>query len=142
MPRHTLQTQISNQGRPWSECLIRVFLRSSLIRVFPGCYSDKHYVNSSHENQHFIREKKEKSVQNFRTFTFSVYIAEHLEIKFKEYMEHENFTIYIGVEHCCSTAAKLEASPISIMLSSGFNLDLSTWLCSSWALFSIITNIL
>ena len=37
--------------------------RSSLIRVFPVCYSDKHFVNFSTE-KHFIWEQKEKGVQN------------------------------------------------------------------------------
>ena len=34
----------------------------SLIRVFPDCYSDKHFVNPSPDNRHFIWEQKEKSV--------------------------------------------------------------------------------
>ena len=46
-PRQTVQTQIR------------------LMKVFPVCYSDIHFVNSSPENQHFIWEQKEKSVQNF-----------------------------------------------------------------------------
>ena len=53
------------QHRPRSDC----FWTSSLIRVFPVCYYDKHYANSSPENQHFIWDKKEKNVCNFRTFT-------------------------------------------------------------------------
>ena len=47
----------------------------SLIRVFPVCYSDKHFVNSSSDNPHFIRERKEKRVLNFRTFTISIHIG-------------------------------------------------------------------
>ena len=31
------------------------FFRSSQISVFPVCFSDKHFVNSSPGNQHFIR---------------------------------------------------------------------------------------
>ena len=46
--------------------------RSSLTRLFPVCHCDKHFVNSSHENQHFICKQKEKSVQNFRTFSIPV----------------------------------------------------------------------
>ena len=42
--------------------------RSSLIRVFPVCYSDKHFVNSDPDNKHFIRKQTGKSVQTFRTF--------------------------------------------------------------------------
>ena len=40
---------LDKQCRPRSDC----FFRSSLIRVFPVCYSDKHFVNSSLE-KHFI----------------------------------------------------------------------------------------
>ena len=47
------------------------FFRSSLIRVFPVCYSDKHLVNSSPDNQQFILKQKEKSVGNVRTFAVS-----------------------------------------------------------------------
>ena len=63
-PRQTVQT-LEQQCRHRSDC----FWRSSLIRVFPVCYSEKHFVNSSPENQHFNWERKEKSVKNFRTFT-------------------------------------------------------------------------
>ena len=56
---------LDKQCRPRSDC----FWRSSLIWVFPVCYSDKHFVNCSPEYQHFIWEQKEKSVQSFRTFT-------------------------------------------------------------------------
>ena len=45
--------------------------RSSLIRVFTVCYLDKHFMNYSPDNQHFIWEQREKSVHNFRTFTIS-----------------------------------------------------------------------
>ena len=51
---------LGKQRRPRSDC----FWRSSLIRVFPVCYSDKYFVNSSIDNPHFIWEQKEKSVQN------------------------------------------------------------------------------
>ena len=58
------QNGLDKQCRPRSDC----FWRSSLIWDFPiGC-SEKHFVNSSHDKQHFIWEQKEKSVQNFRTF--------------------------------------------------------------------------
>ena len=53
------------QGRPGSDC----FFRSSPIRVFPVCYSGKHFVSSSPENQHFIWEQKKKRAQSFRIFT-------------------------------------------------------------------------
>ena len=44
--------------RPRSDC----FSRSSLIRVFPVCYSDKHFVNFSPGNQHFIWNQSVSSV--------------------------------------------------------------------------------
>ena len=50
---------LDKQCRPRSDC----FFRSSLISIFPAWYSDKHFVNSSHENQLFIWEQKEKRVQ-------------------------------------------------------------------------------
>ena len=68
------QNSLDKQCSPRSDC----FWRSSLIRVFPVCYSDEHFVNSNPENQHFFLEKKENSVRNFRTFTvlqFSSFIA-------------------------------------------------------------------
>ena len=43
----------NKQHRPRSDC----FWRSSLIRVFPVCYSDKHFVNSNPDNQRLIEQK-------------------------------------------------------------------------------------
>ena len=60
-----LQKGIDKQCRPRSDC----FFRSSPIRVFPVCSSDKHFKNSSLVNNHFIGEPKENSVPNFRNFT-------------------------------------------------------------------------
>ena len=66
---HKFQTQIACQkgldiqGRPRSDC----FFRSSLIRVFPVCYSCKCFVNSSVDNQYIFENKREKC--NFRKFT-------------------------------------------------------------------------
>ena len=54
--RQTVQTQIRLP-----------VCRSSLIRVFPVCYSDKHIVNFSPENQYF--ENRKRKVWNFRKFT-------------------------------------------------------------------------
>ena len=51
----TLSDPWDKQCRPRSNC----FWRSSLIRVFPVCYSDKHFANSSPEKQHIIWEQKE-----------------------------------------------------------------------------------
>ena len=47
--------RINNQCRPRSDC----FWRSSLIRVFPVCYSDKHFLNSSPDCPHFIWGQKD-----------------------------------------------------------------------------------
>ena len=57
------------QCRPSSDC----FFRSSLIRVFPVCSSDKHFVKSSTNNQYFICEQKEKcsKFQNYYLFSYS-----------------------------------------------------------------------
>ena len=52
--RVAYQKCIDKQRRPRSAC----FWRSSLIRVFPVCYPDKHLVTSSSDNQHFISQKK------------------------------------------------------------------------------------
>ena len=62
------QKDIDKQCRPRSDC----FFRSSLNRVFPVCYSDKHFVTSCPHNQHSIFEQKLKSVGNFRKFTITV----------------------------------------------------------------------
>ena len=43
--------QISKQGRPWSHC----FFRSSLIKVLPICYSDKHIVNYSLDTVNILK---------------------------------------------------------------------------------------
>ena len=47
------------------------FQRSSLIRVFPVCYSDKHLVNSSPENPTFYLRTEEKSVQILNIYHFT-----------------------------------------------------------------------
>ena len=44
---------------------------NGLKQLYNVCNSDKHFVNSSLENQHFIWEKNGKSVQTIRTFTMS-----------------------------------------------------------------------
>ena len=44
------QNGLDKQCRPRSDC----FLRSTPIRDFPVCYSDKHFGSSSPENQCFI----------------------------------------------------------------------------------------
>ena len=37
--------------------------RSSLIRVFPVCYSDKHFETFNPRNQHFISKRNKKNVE-------------------------------------------------------------------------------
>ena len=44
------QIGLDKQGRSRSDC----FWRSSLIVVFPICYPDNHFVNSSPDSQHYI----------------------------------------------------------------------------------------
>ena len=44
-----------------------------LIRVFPVCYSDKHFVNFSPEINFFLLRTERKSVRNFRSFTVHVW---------------------------------------------------------------------
>ena len=46
---------MDKQCSPISDCL----WRRHLISVFPVCYSDKHFANSSHDNPHFIWEQKD-----------------------------------------------------------------------------------
>ena len=55
------QKGLNKQCRPRSD----YFWRST----FSVCYSDKYFVNSSHDNQNFIGEQKEKSFWIFRTLT-------------------------------------------------------------------------
>ena len=67
---------LDKHGRTRSDC----FWRSSLIRVFTVCHSEKHFVNSTPDKHHFyifffIWEQKEKSVQNFRTITVTLWYA-------------------------------------------------------------------
>ena len=45
-----LPKRLDKQHRPRSDC----FCRSSLIRVFPVCYSDNRLVNFSPDNQQLI----------------------------------------------------------------------------------------
>ena len=59
MPRQAALTQI------------RLLLGSSLIRVFPVCYSDMHFINSSPESQQFVREKEGKSFRILEHLCFS-----------------------------------------------------------------------
>ena len=48
------QKVLDKQCRPRSDC----FWWSSLIRVFPVCYSDKHFMNSSPEKKHLLEYRK------------------------------------------------------------------------------------
>ena len=64
------------QCRPRSDC----FWRSSLIRFFSVCYSDKHFVKISPGNQQFIWNQKEKGFPNFRTFTAVCRTSQYLKM--------------------------------------------------------------
>ena len=56
------------QGRPRSDC----FWRSSLIRVFPVCYSDKHFFEFQpwKPTLIFVQKQKENSIWNFRLYRY------------------------------------------------------------------------
>ena len=65
------QKGLDKQCRPRSDCF--------LIRVFPACYSDKHFINSSvlsPENQ-----QKEEKVRNLRIFTITAFLPCNIIIK-------------------------------------------------------------
>ena len=50
------QKGLDKQYIPRSDC----FFRSTLIRVFPVCYSDKHFLNSHPDNQHNLKTERER----------------------------------------------------------------------------------
>ena len=53
---------------------IRLLLEKQSDLGLPCCYNDKHFANSSPDNQHYIWENKRKIVWNFGTFTsFRIY---------------------------------------------------------------------
>ena len=56
MPRQTVQTQI------------RLLLKKQSDQGRPNLLFCQHFVNSSHDDQHFSRKKKKKNVQNVRIF--------------------------------------------------------------------------
>ena len=83
LPDFTLvacQKGIDKQQRPRSDC----FPRSSLIWVFPACYWDNHFVDSSPDSQLFIREQNEKSVRKFRTIIIVIYKKEKRRDKYSQ----------------------------------------------------------
>ena len=64
------QKGLDEQRRPRSDC----FRRSSLIRVNPVCYSNKHFVNSRPENQHFIWDRKKKVLKILKHLPYVQFI--------------------------------------------------------------------
>ena len=58
-----LEKQARKQCRPISDCSSR----SSLIKIFTVCYSDKHLVKQK-ADWHILPEISERSVRNFRVF--------------------------------------------------------------------------
>ena len=85
-------------------------LRSSLIRVFPVCYSDKHFVTSSPDNHYFIWEQKELSVRNFRTFIVEYSFA-YLFKMFKKCFQSLSFYPRTSCYSMPLFIAKWESSP-------------------------------
>ena len=70
---------LANRQRQTIQTQIRLLLKSSLIKVFPVCYSHYHFVTTSPDNQYFIFNQKKKSVRNFRIFTiYSIYFCSQL----------------------------------------------------------------
>ena len=53
---------------------VRQASEEAVLSVFTVCYSDKHFVNSSHGNPHFILGQKEESVRNFRAVTIVIFV--------------------------------------------------------------------
>ena len=69
------QKGLDKQFRPRSDCW-----RSSLIRVFPVCYSDKHFWNSRPENQHFISDWREKVFKFLEHLPYLVLNLRHISL--------------------------------------------------------------
>ena len=59
---------------------IRLFLKKQSDHDLPVCYSDKHFVNSSLDNPHFIHEQKEKVFNILEHLTLSRQL--HLPTKY------------------------------------------------------------
>ena len=55
------QKDVDRQCRPRSNCFC-------LIRVFPVCYSENYFVNSSPRNQHYICEQKKKCLKFYNIY--------------------------------------------------------------------------
>ena len=126
------------QGRPRSDCFC--FWRSSLIRVFPVCYSYKQFVNFSPENHHFIWEQKEKSVWNIRTFNIiwslisCLMVGGKLEIHWcrKEIAFKQRLEISNNVVCATSKGSDQPAHMHSLILIRAFASRLILWILSYW----------
>ena len=70
------QKGLDKQSSPRSDC----FWRSSLITDSSVCYSAKHFLNFSPNNQYFIWYHKEKSVWNFWILLY--YLTKSLALVF------------------------------------------------------------
>ena len=66
-----------------------------MIRVFPNCYSNKHYVYSSPDNQHLVENLKEKRFRNFRQFAMSTLNLEWVN-KWQEHRSLARFWVDLG----------------------------------------------
>ena len=80
---------------------VQTKIRLLLIRVFPVCYSDRHFVNSRADNQHFILGTKEKFVQILKhllyftkIYNFSYGSCVHLRYKKECLLPWSFYTVY------------------------------------------------
>ena len=54
---------------------VQIHIRLLLIRFFPVCYSDKHFVNYNHDNQHLNRKRKVFKILEF-LLIFNIYLIQ------------------------------------------------------------------
>ena len=111
---------LAKQGRLRSDC----FWRSSLIRVLSVCYFDKHFVNSSPENQQFIwAQNLEKSVWNFWIYAvYELVCSLNVGPKYSKYLPVCPFSLQTNVPSCALKTRTLWSSdPVTMISKSGEN---------------------
>ena len=101
-------------------------LKKQSDQGLPCLLLDKHFVNYSLENQHFIVVQKEKSVQNFRTFTVILSSELFFRINHKPYKQNRGLWSKFCVMsyHLFTSDAILCSSHIG-MITSSFKLPFS-----------------